>query len=78
VLSASPFDASMLNALLDAALWRELRGRQPALAARLLFVTGGALSPLSRDVLAGTHCPVLDKPFTKADLVGALRQLLQG
>jgi CheY-like chemotaxis protein len=61
-----------------AALWRELQSRAPALAGRLLFVTGDTLSPGADSFLAQTGCATLDKPFSKADLVAKVRALLAG
>jgi two-component system NtrC family sensor kinase len=59
-----------------AALWRAVRERWPALARRMLFVTGDTLSPSARQFLDGTRCPSLNKPFTQAELLGELHALL--
>ncbi len=59
-----------------AALWREVKARWPALAQRLLFVTGDTLSPGARRFLADAGCPSLDKPFAKADLLARVKALL--
>ncbi len=59
-----------------AALWREVRARQPALAQRMLFVTGDTLSPGARQFLTDTGCRGLEKPFDKADLLAAVKALL--
>ena len=61
-----------------AALWRAVREQHPALASRMLFVTGDTLSPGARQFLDQTACPRLDKPFSRADLLSRLAQLLQG
>jgi PAS domain S-box-containing protein len=60
------------------ALWRAVSTRHPHLAQRILFVTGDTLSPGARQFLADTHCPSLDKPFNKADLLARVGALLAG
>jgi two-component system cell cycle sensor histidine kinase/response regulator CckA len=52
-----------------------LRGRAPALAERVLFVTGGASRETS-DLLAACGAPWLPKPFDGRQLRQALRELL--
>ncbi|MFO1329483.1 MAG: PAS domain S-box protein [Rubrivivax sp.] len=59
-----------------AALWREVKARHPALAARMLFVTGDTLSPGARRFLADAGCGSLDKPFARGDLLARVRQLV--
>ncbi len=59
-----------------AGLYRRLRADWPQLARRLMFVTGDTLSPGARSFLEETGCPCLDKPFTKADLLARVQQLL--
>jgi CheY-like chemotaxis protein len=59
-----------------ASLWREVRQRRPALARRMLFVTGDTLSPSARQFLDGTRCPSLNKPFSKTELLAQLHALL--
>jgi two-component system NtrC family sensor kinase len=61
-----------------AALWREIKVRHPALAQRMLFVTGDTLSRGADSFLAETRCPSLDKPFSRADLLEQVRALLAG
>ena len=61
-----------------AALWRAVREKHPALATRMLFVTGDTLSPGARQFLDDAACPRLDKPFSRADLLARLAQVLQG
>jgi two-component system NtrC family sensor kinase len=60
-----------------AELWREVRARAPALAQRMLFVTGDALSTDAQRFLAETGCRSLDKPFTRAALLAAVQAMLQ-
>jgi two-component system NtrC family sensor kinase len=60
-----------------ATLWREIKARRPALARRVLFVTGDTLSPIVRQFLDDSRCPSLNKPFTRADLLEQVSALLQ-
>jgi len=61
-----------------ASLWRAVRQHDPALARRMLFVTGDTLSPSARVFLDQSRCAGLDKPFTKAELLRAVHLLLPG
>ena len=49
-----------------------LGARWPALAARTVLMTGGAIIERARKLLDETEHPVLYKPFTAADLVEAI------
>jgi CheY-like chemotaxis protein len=44
-------------------LWRELQARTPALAERMIFVTGGAFTPSSREFVERHRDACLEKPF---------------
>ncbi|HKX94218.1 MAG TPA: response regulator, partial [Methylibium sp.] len=57
-------------------LWRALRERHPALAGRMVFVTGDTLSPSAREFLQATGCACLEKPFAPADLVARVQGAL--
>ncbi|HSV69551.1 MAG TPA: PAS domain S-box protein [Methylibium sp.] len=57
-------------------LWRALRERHPALAARMVFVTGDTLSPSAREFLQATGCACLEKPFAPADLLARVQAAL--
>jgi DNA-binding response OmpR family regulator len=59
-----------------ATLWREVTQRHPALARRVLFVTGDTLSPAAREFLREAAASALDKPFSKADLLARVAALL--
>lgn len=59
-----------------AALWREVRERQPELARRMLFVTGDTLSPGARQFLDQAGCDSMDKPFARADLLARVGRTL--
>ena len=47
---------------------------RPALADRIVFMTGGAVTPEARKLLASSVQPWLDKPFREEDLRAALRR----
>jgi CheY-like chemotaxis protein len=53
-------------------LYQALQRCQPALCARVVFLTGDTLSPEVQAFLAQTGVPVLTKPFTAACLRGLL------
>jgi len=46
----------------------------PALIARTVVITGAASGAAAAHVAARWQCPVLAKPFTEAELLGALRR----
>jgi two-component system NtrC family sensor kinase len=81
LLAEARFDAIVSDLRMPdtdgAALWREVKLQHPPLARRMLFVTGDTLSPGARGFLAETGCPWLDKPFTKAELLERLQDLLR-
>ena len=52
--------------------YQALQRCQPALCARVVFLTGDTLSPEVQAFLAQTGVPVLTKPFTAACLRGCL------
>jgi len=80
LLDAARFDAVVSDLRMPdmdgAALWREVRTRHPALARRMLFVTGDTLSPGAEQFLAESRCTSLDKPFARADLIARVGMLL--
>ena len=82
LLDAARFDAVVSDLHMPdvdgAAFWRAVRDRHPALARRMLFVTGDTLSADVQQFLARTRCASLDKPFAKADLLAAVQALLAG
>jgi CheY-like chemotaxis protein len=51
---------------------------RPALAGRFVFVTGNALDPALMDFVERHDLRVLDKPFSGADLDGAVLRALSG
>jgi len=80
LLDAARFDAIVCDLRMPdmdgATLWREVRQRHPALATRLLFVSGDTLSPEARRFVEQSGCNTLDKPFTKVDLLQRVAALL--
>jgi two-component system NtrC family sensor kinase len=81
LLEAARFDAIVSDLRMPEmdgpALWREVSVRHPALAQRMLFVTGDTLSPGARQFLADANCVSLDKPFQKGELLAAVARLLE-
>ncbi|MFW6086690.1 MAG: hypothetical protein ACODAG_05745 [Myxococcota bacterium] len=58
-------------------LYDALRRRgHEALAAWMIFMTGGAFSPRARKFLRSTQAPCLEKPFEPNTLESALRSAL--
>jgi two-component system NtrC family sensor kinase len=56
-----------------ATFYRELRQKDPALARRIIFITGDTVSPDTRSFLQTVRNPVLSKPFK----IGPLREAMQ-
>jgi len=59
-----------------AAFFREVSARHPALARRMLFVTGDTLSPDAREFLRTARGASLEKPFSKDDLLERVARLV--
>ncbi|MFY9511247.1 MAG: response regulator, partial [Rubrivivax sp.] len=80
LLAEARFDAIVSDLRMPdmdgAALWRAVKAGWPALARRMLFVTGDTLSRDADSFLSETGCPSLDKPFSRVDLVERVRELL--
>jgi DNA-binding NtrC family response regulator len=55
-------------------LHEELSRSRPALAERMIFMTGGSFTPRTRDFLRKVPNPTLDKPFDLATLSALLRR----
>ncbi|HET9552940.1 MAG TPA: ATP-binding protein [Anaeromyxobacteraceae bacterium] len=75
------FDAVVCDVMMPGAGGAELRAevvrRSPALAERMLFITGGATTPEAARFLE-SGVTFLEKPFDRDDLRAALRRLLDG
>jgi len=48
---------------------------RPALAQRVVFMTGGAFSVIAQRFLDEVKNPRLDKPFSRDDVLGAVNQV---
>jgi CheY-like chemotaxis protein len=55
-------------------LYQEVERRWPAVQSRLVFVTGYAEAEEYDEFLRKSGVPVLAKPFTIADLLGAVQR----
>jgi signal transduction histidine kinase len=55
--------------------YEELRARDPAVARRVVFLTGGGFTPAAQAFLESTENPVLEKPFDREALRAALERL---
>jgi len=80
--SDSGFDAVLCDVLLGDGtavdVYRWMSMHQPTLVERLFFMTGGAASPEMAGLVDAARRPVLDKPFTTAELESALAALKPG
>jgi PAS domain S-box-containing protein len=76
----SGFDAILCDLMMPEVtgmdLYARLEERDPALAGRMVFVTGGGFTPRARAFLDGSHNAVLDKPFDRAKVALVLAELL--
>lgn len=80
LLERSPYDGVVSDLRMPdvdgAALWRSVAQRWPALAQRVLFVTGDTLSPAAERFVADTGCASLDKPFSRRELLQRVQALV--
>ncbi len=67
----------MLDGELGSAFFQHVQETAPELADRVLFVTGGAVTPEARQFLEVAQPPVIDKPFGAVELRFAIQQLLR-
>jgi CheY-like chemotaxis protein len=58
-------------------LYQTLERHHPALARRMIFMTGDALTPETQGFLAGTVVPSVSKPFSLQEIRHLIQQLLQ-
>jgi PAS domain S-box-containing protein len=54
-----------------------LNRESPAMASRMVFMTGGVTTARAREFVAASRCRVLEKPFTTAALEGAVAEVLR-
>lgn len=57
-------------------VYAHLMRERPELLSRIVFVTGDALGESARAFIAGTPCPVVEKPFTVSEIARAVEQVL--
>jgi CheY-like chemotaxis protein len=58
------------------ALWQAMSEQDPAMARRVLFVSGDMLSGTTQQWLRAQGLPSLDKPFSNHELLSALRRVM--
>jgi CheY-like chemotaxis protein len=59
------------------ALWNAVRKQYPALAGRMVFVTGDTLSAAAADFMRSTGCACVEKPFAPAELLRQVQAALR-
>ncbi|MFN7147593.1 MAG: ATP-binding protein, partial [Myxococcota bacterium] len=64
--------------LSGAALYTRVKQLDPAVAARFVFTTGGALENADADIVAESGRPLLAKPFTRKRLLAAIDTVIAG
>ncbi|MBI2207057.1 MAG: response regulator [Candidatus Rokubacteria bacterium] len=57
-------------------VWRRVLARDPALASRVIFLTGDTMSPESQKFLQEAARPVLTKPLTLDRVAGLIQEIL--
>jgi PAS domain S-box-containing protein len=74
------FDAVICDLLMPemsgADFWAELHRRHPELASRMVLVTGAGLLEDARNAMGAFDGPIVEKPFTAADLRAAVGRVL--
>jgi PAS domain S-box-containing protein len=74
------FDAVICDLLMPgmsgADFWAELHRRDPELASRMVLVTGAGLLEDARHAMGAFEGPIVEKPFTAADLRAAVGRVL--
>ncbi len=79
-LEARSFDAIVCDIMMPDRtgmdLYEDVRSRWPGLEARILFVTGGVMTPRAREFLGASGAPLLSKPFAATALTEAVRALI--
>jgi CheY-like chemotaxis protein len=79
---AVPFDVILCDLMMPEQsgmdLHRTVLRTHPALAARVVFMTGGAFTPLARQYLDAVPNPRLEKPFDAKSLRALVQALVAG
>jgi PAS domain S-box-containing protein len=82
ITEAAGFDAILCDVMMPGMngmeLYRALERSRPELAARVIFVTGGALVDEVRAFLERAGTPVVEKPFAPAQILAAVGRLSKG
>ena len=77
-LAARPADLILVDVRMPKldgpGLYRELAGRDPDLAGRVMFMTGAAVDAATAEVLAAVRTPPLRKPFELKDIRAAVQR----
>lgn len=58
-------------------LYEALRISEPALLEKVIFMTGGAFTGRAKEFIANAARPVLEKPISQDDLIGAVTDVLR-
>jgi CheY-like chemotaxis protein len=59
-------------------LFAEIRAGRPQIAAKMIFLTGGAFTPRAREFLQSVKNPVLEKPLDLDLLRRHIAQMIEG
>jgi len=80
LLEREPFDCVLCDLMLPGTtgmeLYEAVKARDPALAQRFVFMTGGAFTPRAKAFVSETKVPVLAKPLDIAAVRKAIARLL--
>ncbi len=80
MLATARFDAVITDLRMPdidgVTLWREIEQRYPALAPRVVFVTGDSLSAGTQQFFKDTRAVYVEKPFTVPTLLSAVQKIL--
>jgi CheY-like chemotaxis protein len=66
----------MMPGMTGMEFYDRVQERDPALARRFVFITGGAFTPQTRERFSRSNNPHIQKPFTTAELLAAIETAL--
>ena len=66
----------MMPGMSGVALHEWLRGVRPENAERMMFMTGGAFTPMAREAIGRASVPVLEKPFDAGQALRSVQEVL--
>ncbi len=79
-LSSARYDAIITDIRMPdldgCALFQEIEGRWPALASRVVFITGDTLTPALREFARVAGRPIIEKPFLPVDVRRTLAEVV--